>query len=184
MRVFRLSQQLSDSIISAAICAQEIRKVTVAANGGRNGNGRGGVAGLSPTKGGPRPIVDASTMSVLWHGRSVHLGTTLSFRVLERLAQRPDQYISYGDLLHDAWNIHCLGGRGATSSHASSPTPQHACFERRTRFRARYPGSCLTRPPHAAYRDFASKKRLRRIGKWACRSWRTKSWLASCCWQC
>jgi DNA-binding response OmpR family regulator len=51
-----------------------------------------------------RPIVEESTLSVIWNGKSVHLGNTLAFRLLERLSRRPNQYVTHLDLLRDVWD--------------------------------------------------------------------------------
>ena len=44
-------------------------------------------------------IIDGATFSVRWANRTCHLGNTVSFRLLERLARRPNQFISYESLL-------------------------------------------------------------------------------------
>ena len=48
-------------------------------------------------------IADRATFSVRWGGRTCYLGDTLPFRLLERLARRPDRLFSYGVLLQDVW---------------------------------------------------------------------------------
>jgi DNA-binding response OmpR family regulator len=50
-----------------------------------------------------RPLLDESTLSVIWKGKSLHLGNTLEFRLLERLARCPNQYVTHLDLLRDVW---------------------------------------------------------------------------------
>ena len=46
-------------------------------------------------------IIDDATFSVRWADRICRLGNTVSFRLLEQLARRPNQFISY-DVLLDA----------------------------------------------------------------------------------
>jgi len=53
-------------------------------------------------------IIDGATFSVRWANRTCHLGNTVSFRLLERLARRPNQFISYEALLdsEELWDRH------------------------------------------------------------------------------
>jgi DNA-binding response OmpR family regulator len=50
-----------------------------------------------------RPLIDRTLLSVEWRGKTCFLGNTLPFRLLERLARRPNQYFSYEQLLDDVW---------------------------------------------------------------------------------
>ena len=103
-RLAMLAEQLGEAVMAAALCAQEIRSEidtgVAAANGGRPA----GPPGPALARGTPRPLVDASTLSVTWRGRSVHLGHNRGFRLLDRLARRPNQYVTHLDLLHDVWD--------------------------------------------------------------------------------
>lgn len=47
--------------------------------------------------------VDPERLQVVFHGRSCELGDTL-FRLLQRLAKRPNTYVTHEDLLVDAWD--------------------------------------------------------------------------------
>lgn len=47
--------------------------------------------------------LDRSTYSVWWAERSCPLGHTMAFRVIERLARSPNEYISTDRLLVDLW---------------------------------------------------------------------------------
>lgn len=47
--------------------------------------------------------VDRPTLTVYWQGRSCFLGYTLPFRLLERLTQRSNQYITADRLMDDLW---------------------------------------------------------------------------------
>ena len=50
------------------------------------------------------PVADHSSLSVVWEGRRCYLGRTLLFRFFERLARRPNQYVTYERLLQDVWD--------------------------------------------------------------------------------
>lgn len=47
--------------------------------------------------------LDRSTYTVRWNQRSCFLGYTMAFRVLERLARRPNEYVSTDRLLDELW---------------------------------------------------------------------------------
>ena len=51
-----------------------------------------------------RPIIDGATFCVHWDGRTCRLGNTLAFKLLERLARRPNQLIHCDVLLHEIWD--------------------------------------------------------------------------------
>ena len=102
-----LSRQLTESLMNAALCAKEIGEITRAEieddTGGRpgadgNGHRRNGV------KSQQRPLLDEATLSVIWRGRTLHLGHTQGFWLLARLARRPNQYITHLDLLQEIWD--------------------------------------------------------------------------------
>ena len=48
-------------------------------------------------------FVDRDRLQVVFRGRACVLGNTLSFRLLERLARRPNSYVTYDELLADVW---------------------------------------------------------------------------------
>lgn len=48
--------------------------------------------------------IDRSTFAVSWQGKACPLGNTTAFRLLERLARRPNEYISIDQLLDDLWS--------------------------------------------------------------------------------
>ncbi len=50
-----------------------------------------------------RPLVDSSTFSVFWAGKTCSLRRTILFRLAERLARQPNQYITADQLLRDVW---------------------------------------------------------------------------------
>jgi len=49
------------------------------------------------------PIVDPRTLSVRWNGHDCVLGGSIGFRLIQRLARRPNHYASHADLLDDVW---------------------------------------------------------------------------------
>lgn len=48
-------------------------------------------------------MIDREHLTVSWNGRRCHMGYTIPFRLLERLARRPNQYVTHERLLHDIW---------------------------------------------------------------------------------
>ena len=50
------------------------------------------------------PCVDRTAFSIIWSNRTCYLGNTLPFRFFERLARRPNQFFSYGQLFQDVWD--------------------------------------------------------------------------------
>ena len=102
-----LSRQLTESLMSAALCAKEISEIARAESdddaGGRpaanvDGHRRNGV---TPQQ---RPLLDEATLSVIWRGRTLHLGHTQGFWLLARLARCPNQYVTHLDLLQEIWD--------------------------------------------------------------------------------
>ena len=69
----------------------------------------------NPTSFQKRPVVDRATFSIRWRGHSCYLGWNVTFRLFERLARRPDCYVSYGELLQDAWQGAALSDEGVRS---------------------------------------------------------------------
>lgn len=100
-----LSSQLTESLMNAALCAKEIGEIARAeiddASGrpGANGNGRH----RNGANAQQRPLLDESTLSVIWKGKTLHLGHTQGFWLLARLARCPNQYITHVDLLEEIW---------------------------------------------------------------------------------
>jgi DNA-binding response OmpR family regulator len=48
--------------------------------------------------------VDRDRLQVVFHGRTCVLGNTLPFKLLERLARRPNTYVTHEELLFDVWD--------------------------------------------------------------------------------
>ena len=102
-----LSRQLTESLMSASLCAKEIDEIAHAQpdnnfdrnpGASRNGHGRNGSKAMH------RPLLDEATLSVTWKGRTLHLGHTQGFWLLTRLARRANQYITHLDLLREIWD--------------------------------------------------------------------------------
>jgi DNA-binding response OmpR family regulator len=106
-RLAQLATQLTEILMTAAICAKEIRATIIAELDGDGIVRRGRVSidphGVSAERN-HRPIVDHSTLSLSWAGKTCHLGYTVLFRLADRLSRRPNQYITSEQLLHDVWN--------------------------------------------------------------------------------
>jgi hypothetical protein len=55
---------------------------------------------------GPPLITDRQTFSVHWANRTCRLGNTMAYKLLERLARRPNQLIPSDLLLQELWDFH------------------------------------------------------------------------------
>lgn len=97
-----LSRQLTERLMSAALCAKELDAIANAVVGpdavktARHGQNNGTTDG--------RPLMDDATLSVLWRGRSVHLGNTKGYWLLTRLLRCVNQYVTHLDLLREVWD--------------------------------------------------------------------------------
>jgi DNA-binding response OmpR family regulator len=49
-------------------------------------------------------IIDAAAKTITFRGGTCCLGNTLVFRMIERLARRPNQFISFDRLIRDVWD--------------------------------------------------------------------------------
>lgn len=101
-RLAHLANQLVETIMTAAICAEEMRAV-ISAELDVGDTARDRREGTGPTVVKGRPVVDHSTLSMSWKGKSCHLGYTVLFRLADRLSRRPNQYITPDQLLRDVW---------------------------------------------------------------------------------
>ena len=48
-------------------------------------------------------VVDRERLTVSWNGSRCYMGYTIPFRLMERLARRPNQYVTHERLLDDIW---------------------------------------------------------------------------------
>ena len=55
------------------------------------------------------PIADADTLAVRWNGKTCFLGKTLAFKLFERLARRPNHFLSHDLLLDEVWECRVTG---------------------------------------------------------------------------
>jgi len=104
-RLADLAEQLSEALMTAALCADEIRAIVqveldshTAVGWGRSQDAKH----QNPPR--QRPLVDKSTFSVCWAGKTCPLRRTILFRLAERLARQPNQYIAADQLLLDVWD--------------------------------------------------------------------------------
>lgn len=102
----KLTRQLAEILRTAAICAEEIRfEINTEFNHTQP-------IAVRPDKTkspdshrfSQRPILDQSTLCVTWKDKSVHLGYTRVFRLLDRLSRCPNQYVTHLELLQDVWD--------------------------------------------------------------------------------
>jgi hypothetical protein len=90
--------ELSENLTSAAQCARELTAIVLAE--AANGSG----LRLNPPRSHSQPLMDESTLSVIWSGKTLYLGNTHGYRLLARLAQRVNQYVTHLELLRDIWD--------------------------------------------------------------------------------
>ena len=103
-RLVNLTERLSETLMAAAICADDIRAILLMEFDGRNSAQWGRAQNTRPRNPVPRrPLVDSSTFSVFWAGKTCLLRRTVLFRLAERLARQPNQYITADQLLRDVW---------------------------------------------------------------------------------
>lgn len=100
-----LCRQLTENIMSAALCAKEIVGIVreMHDDGARpavNGNSHQS-SGFGPPV---RPLVDETTLCVTWNGKIIHLGHTRGFWLLARLTRSANRYVTHVDLLQEVWD--------------------------------------------------------------------------------
>ncbi len=49
-------------------------------------------------------IIDTAAKTITFRGSTCSLGNTLVFRMIERLARRPNQFVSFDRLIRDVWD--------------------------------------------------------------------------------
>jgi len=106
-RLAELTNRLAETLMTAAICAQEIRteiQSELDANSGAFASRSGNVSVRNGVPCHQRPVLDQSTLCVIWREKSLHLGHTRPFWVLDRLSRCPNQYVTHTDLLQDVWD--------------------------------------------------------------------------------
>lgn len=101
-RLAGLATRLAEALMTAAVCADEVRAILqteLEESGSRASPAKHPVRGEPRT----RPLVDASTLSLFWAGKVCLLRQKTLLRLAERLARRPNQYVSAGELLEEFW---------------------------------------------------------------------------------
>jgi len=109
-RLARLTRQLNETIMTVALCAQEIHAEVHAELGnqaaGNGSSGRYAAMGGALLRN-PRPVLDESTFCVTWKNHTRRLGFFLPFKILAVLARRPNQFVTHTDLQREAWGDEC-----------------------------------------------------------------------------
>lgn len=95
-----LSRQLTEHLMSAAICAREIGEIVQMGDRRPSTNGKRAKASTNA----PRPLLDEATLSVIWRDQTLYLGYTIEFRLLAYLTRRVNQYVTHVDLLQEIWD--------------------------------------------------------------------------------
>ena len=98
-RIHETMCRLEEVHAEIALCLNELHVLAVEESLGGDLCLSGG--GHNPNH---HPVADHATFSVIWIGRRCFLGRTLAFKLFERLARRPNQYVTYDRLLQDVWN--------------------------------------------------------------------------------
>jgi DNA-binding response OmpR family regulator len=100
-----LCRQLTENIMGAALCAQEIAALVREKH---DDKGRPNVHGNGQRRNEQgvlhRPLLDEPTLSVVWNGSMLHLGHTQGYWLLARLARSANRYVTHLDLLQDVWD--------------------------------------------------------------------------------
>ena len=102
-----LSRQLTENLMSAALCAKEFSTIVCSETSDyRDGKAvaNGNCQYPKPVQDHSRPLMDESTLSVIWQGKTRHLGHTQGYWLLARLARRVNQYVTHLDLLREIWD--------------------------------------------------------------------------------
>ena len=102
-RLSHLTSQLAENLMTAAICVDEIR-LTI-----QDMMSHCSSEQIPPTSNGrqkryERPLLDESTFSVRWQGKSLHLGHTRLYDFLKCLARHPNQYVPHLELIQEVWD--------------------------------------------------------------------------------
>ena len=105
-RLVQLTEELVDIVATAKMCADEIHAIAYAEfNGNESSGDRPGEQLFEGVFGSEaRPRIDHTTLSVVWAGKNCFLGYTISFKLVNRLAQRPNHFVTEMDLLRDVWD--------------------------------------------------------------------------------
>lgn len=98
-----LYKRLTEHAMGAALCANEIIAMVRQTHGDGGSSPASGTAGTTALHA-PRPLLDESTLSVIWNGKSHPLGHTQAFWLLARLTRSANQYVTHVDLTQEIWD--------------------------------------------------------------------------------
>jgi len=99
-RIRLLTKRIAAAQVELALCVEELLNATVTGSNVWSIHSH-------PADASKRPVADRATFSVKWLGKTCYLGYSVKFRLFERLARRPDQYVSYAELIQDVWRGDC-----------------------------------------------------------------------------
>lgn len=99
----QLMDELTENFAAATLCMEEIRALVQAQGDGHEAGGAGDWLLKDFYSSKQRPQVDPRTLSVVWAGKNCYLGYTISFKLVARLARRPNHFVAMEDLLRDVW---------------------------------------------------------------------------------
>ena len=105
-RLVQMLDKLVEHLALATMCAEEIRAMAYAKLHGNQPGGNQPAEGLFEGLFSldQRPRVDHGTLSVVWAGKQCYLGSTVLFRLADRLTRRPNHFATESDLLRDVWD--------------------------------------------------------------------------------
>ena len=105
-RLVQMLDKLVEHLALATMCAEEIRAMAYAKLHGNQLSGDQSRAGLFEGLFSldQRPRVDHTTLSVVWAGKQCYLGSTVLFRLADRLTRWPNHFATEADLLRDVWS--------------------------------------------------------------------------------
>jgi DNA-binding response OmpR family regulator len=105
-RLAVLCRQLTEAIMTAALCANEVATIIHQLHSAED-HYAAGDAERDRRRANcvqQRPIMDESTLSVVWNGRVLYLGHTHAFWLLARLTRSANQYVTHLDLVQEIWD--------------------------------------------------------------------------------
>lgn len=99
-----LCKRLSENVMGAALCANEIIAMVHDLDDGGSVHAVNGVGRHPENLPAHRPLLDESTLSVIWNGNVLSLGHTQAFWLLARLTRSVNQYVTHLDLIQEIWD--------------------------------------------------------------------------------
>ena len=105
-RLVQLMDEMAEILATATMCAEEIRAMAYTKlHGNKPGGEQPGdylFEGLFSLD--QRPRIDHTTLSVVWAGKQCYLGSTVLFRLADRLARHPNHFVTEADMFRDVWD--------------------------------------------------------------------------------